>query len=77
MMFRSKATYWDVLILSVFAILITLQPYFMHGKINIFEIGLYLPAIQSVLSGEKSLCVCNAHVQGRRLSGNSLSMSHR
>ena len=51
MMFRSKATYWDVLILSLFTVLITLQPYFMHGKINIFEVGLYLPGIQSVLNG--------------------------
>lgn len=52
MMFRSKSTYWDVLILSLFTVLITLQPYFMHGKINIFEVGLYLPGIQSVLNGE-------------------------
>lgn len=43
---------WDILILSLFTVLVTLQPYFMHGKINIFEVGLYLPGIQAVLNGE-------------------------
>lgn len=52
MMLRKQPTYWDVLILSLFAVGITLHPYFMHGKINIFEVGLYLPGIQSVLNGE-------------------------
>lgn len=52
MMLRKQPTYWDVLILSLFTVLITWHPYFMHGKINIFEIGLYLPGIQSVLNGE-------------------------
>lgn len=51
-MLRKQPTYWDVLILSFFTVLITWHPYFMHGKINIFEIGLYLPGIQSVLNGE-------------------------
>ena len=45
---RSK----DVFILSFFAILITLNPLFMHGRINFFEVGLYLPGIQAVLNGE-------------------------
>jgi hypothetical protein len=44
--------YGDVLVLAIFTILITLNPYFAHGKINIFEVGLYLPGIQSVLNGE-------------------------
>lgn len=52
MMLRKEPTYWDVLILSLFTIFITWHPYFMQGKINIFEIGLYLPGIQSVLDGE-------------------------
>ena len=52
MMLRKQPTYWDVLVLSSFTVLITWHPYFLHGKINIFEIGLYLPGIQSVLNGE-------------------------
>src|SRR3989338_7836111 len=47
-----KPAYTDVLVLAIFTVLITLHPYFLHGKINIFEIGLYLPGIQSVLNGE-------------------------
>ncbi len=47
-----KPTYTDVLVLAIFTALITLHPYFLHGKINMFEIGLYLPGIQSVLNGE-------------------------
>ena len=42
----------DVAVLAVFTALITLNPFFMHGKINLFEVGLYLPGIQSVLNGE-------------------------
>jgi len=52
MIFLKRPTYFDILVLSIFTILITLQPYFMHGKINIFEVGLYLPGIQSILNGE-------------------------
>jgi len=52
MFFLKRPAYFDVVILSAFTILITLQPYFMHGKINIFELGLYLPGIQSVLNNE-------------------------
>ncbi|MCK5259523.1 MAG: hypothetical protein KAJ70_00530 [Candidatus Omnitrophica bacterium] len=44
--------YLDVFILAVFTALITLHPHFAHGKINIFEVGLYLPGIQSILNGE-------------------------
>lgn len=50
--FLSASRYLDVFILAVFTILITLKPHFAHGKINIFEVGLYLPGIQSVLNGE-------------------------
>jgi len=52
MVFLKRPTYLDVVILSVFTVLITLQPHFMHGKINIFEMGLYLPGIQSILNGD-------------------------
>jgi len=41
----------DVFILSLFAILITFNPFFTNGRINIFEVGLYLPGIQAVLDG--------------------------
>lgn len=43
--------YGDAIFLSLFAILITLQPYYLHGKINLFELGLYLPGINSILDG--------------------------
>ncbi len=46
-----SATALDALVLSVFTALITWQPYFMHGKINLFEVGLYLPGINSILHG--------------------------
>jgi len=52
MAFLKRPTYFDVVILSVFTVLITLHPFFMHGEINIFEVGLYLPGIQSILNGE-------------------------
>lgn len=47
-----KPKYLDVFLLSVFCVLITLHPHFAHGKINIFEAGLYLPGIQAILDGE-------------------------
>lgn len=34
---------------------VTLEPYFMHGGINLFEIGLYLPQINELFHG-KILC---------------------
>ena len=52
MFFLKRPTYFDIVILSVFTVLITLHPFFIHGKINIFEVGLYLPGIQSILNGE-------------------------
>ena len=41
----------DVIILSLFVVLITFQPFFMHGPINLFEVGLYLPGIDAILNG--------------------------
>jgi len=52
MFLLKRPTYLDIITLSVFTVLITLHPFFMHGKINIFEVGLYLPGIQSILNGE-------------------------
>ena len=42
----------DAFILSIFVILVTLFPFFIHGSINLFEVGIYLPGIQSVLNGD-------------------------
>ena len=42
----------DLFILSLFMVAVTWQPYFMNGRINFFETGLYLPGIQSILNGE-------------------------
>jgi len=36
----------------IFIILVTFHPFFLWGKINLFELGLYLPGINSILSGE-------------------------
>lgn len=51
MIWHEKANALDALILSLFTALITIQPYFMHGKINLFEVGLYLPGINAILHG--------------------------
>ncbi len=42
----------DAFILSIFVILITFQPFYTQGKINLFELGLYLPGIQGILEGQ-------------------------
>ena len=42
----------DSLILSTFVVLITFHPYYNQGKINLFEVGLYLPGIQAILNGQ-------------------------
>jgi len=41
----------DAAALSLFAFVITFQPFFLHGEINIFEVGLYLPGINAILNG--------------------------
>lgn len=47
-----RPTRLDVLIASAFVVLITLQPYFLHGKVNLFELGIYLPNIHALLNGQ-------------------------
>jgi len=42
----------DALILSLLTILVTWHPFYMHGTLNFFELGLYAPGIQSLLNGE-------------------------
>jgi len=46
-----KSTNFDILLLSIFTILITLHPYFLYGQMNLFEFGIYLPNINAVLDG--------------------------
>ncbi|HBR14774.1 MAG TPA: hypothetical protein DD723_04420 [Candidatus Omnitrophica bacterium] len=48
----NKPALKDFLFLSLFVILITLHPYFLHGEINQFELGIYLPGISAVLDGQ-------------------------
>ncbi len=47
-----KPTPVDWLIAAVFIALITFQPYFLHGKINLFELGIYLPNIDAIFNGK-------------------------
>jgi len=49
--FRQSPSFLDAVCLSIFTILITINPYFADGKINLFEMGIYLPGIQGVLNG--------------------------
>lgn len=41
----------DVWILIGGMLIITWQPFYLYGKINIFEMGLYLPGIDAILNG--------------------------
>lgn len=51
MSFNNAVTGRDTFILSCFVIFITWHPYFLYAKINIFELGLYLPGIDAILRG--------------------------
>lgn len=51
MMLRKELTYWDVLILSLFTVLITYQPYFLHHEIIMMETGIHLPGIYALFHG--------------------------
>jgi len=44
-------TYRDALILCVFVVLITLQPYYLHDDIIMMETGIHLPGINAVFHG--------------------------
>ena len=41
----------DALILIFFTVLITLHPYYLNDRINVFELGLYLPGINAIHHG--------------------------
>jgi len=49
---KRSAGYFDGAILTICTILITLHPYYLHGKLNLFELGIYLPGINSILDGQ-------------------------
>lgn len=49
--FLQPATCRDIAILSVFAVLITFHPFYLHGELNFFELGIYLPGINALLDG--------------------------
>ena len=49
--FRQPPSFLDAVYLSVFTVLITFNPYYADGRINLFEMGLYLPGIQGVMHG--------------------------
>jgi hypothetical protein len=51
MRFLRRPSCFDVSILTIFTILITLHPYYLHGEINLFELGIYLPGINALLDG--------------------------
>ncbi|MCX5681065.1 MAG: hypothetical protein NT079_02090 [Candidatus Omnitrophica bacterium] len=44
--------YYDAIVMSLFAIFITWQPYYLVGEINLFELGIYLPCINALLDGK-------------------------
>lgn len=44
-------TFPDALILSIFTILVTFQPYYLHRVVDYFELAIYLPGINALLNG--------------------------
>jgi len=52
MTFSQRPKIIDALILSLFVVLVTLRPFFLHGEMNLFEVGLYLPAVDALLQNK-------------------------
>jgi hypothetical protein len=50
--FTEKPSRIDAFILSAVVIFITWHPLYLHGKMNLFELGLYLPGIDGILHGQ-------------------------
>ncbi|MBF0386092.1 MAG: hypothetical protein HQL27_09540 [Candidatus Omnitrophica bacterium] len=49
----SKSPSWhDLLFLCGMVCVITFHPYYLYGLVNLFEAGLYLPGIESILEGK-------------------------
>ena len=43
---------WDIFWAVVFTAIITFQPQYAHGPLNLFEFGLYLPSMDALLHGQ-------------------------
>ncbi len=50
--FQSKPTLRDFLILAIFSLLVIWNPFYLIQNLNLFELGLYLPGISSILDGQ-------------------------
>ena len=48
---NKKSNYRDVIVLCLFTVLVTAHPYFLYQKINLLELGLYLPGIDALGRG--------------------------
>jgi len=46
-----KPTVMDAIFLILATIVVTLHPFYLYGKINLFEAGLYLPGIDAIFKG--------------------------
>jgi len=46
-----RPVHLDIAVLALFTIFITFHPYYLHGRINLFELGIYLPGINALLDG--------------------------
>ncbi len=49
---KTPLTRTDAWIACFIVCLITFHPYFLHQRINLFELGLYLPGINAILDGQ-------------------------
>jgi hypothetical protein len=49
---NNTATRLDLFLLGCFTIFIVWHPWFLHQKLNLFELGLYLPGIDAILQGQ-------------------------
>ncbi|MDP2921146.1 MAG: hypothetical protein Q8O12_02075 [Candidatus Omnitrophota bacterium] len=51
-MIKHRTLISDYIFLGAIIAIVTLQPYFMHGSINFYETGLYLPQINELFHGK-------------------------
>jgi hypothetical protein len=49
---KNTATRLDLFLLGCFTIFIVWHPWFLHQRLNLFELGLYLPGIDAILQGQ-------------------------
>ncbi|MCA9398217.1 MAG: hypothetical protein KC618_00595 [Candidatus Omnitrophica bacterium] len=48
----AKPRHVDAFLLIFFVIVVTFNPYYLFGELNLFELGIYLPGISAVLDGQ-------------------------